>query len=333
MTDVNEKFVSDDGYSTIPDAVDGAGGKVKSKLADLKKSANPNAEGVDAAPGNVSSKGAYKASASARDTVVAKTVALPEDVTEEVYEIDEAVAALFEGEELSESFKEKAGLIFSAAINEEVSRRLIQETENLQEELSSRIDEEIESRIETIAESLDVYLDRVVENWLDENRLAIESGIKVEMAESLMETLKSAFYEHNIEVNEDTVDIVSGLEEELSSLSKDLNSQINENINLLAELKYLQAEKVFNESVEGLTIAQADRLRVLSEKISYDDLDVYSHDLETLKESFFNTKTKSRSLFETVANEDETDEILVESSKSKTNNPSIAGYLNIFDKI
>ena len=331
--ELEEKIVSDDGYSTAADAVTGAGGAVKSKKADLNKSVDPTADTVNVvAPGNT--KGGSPKETTARKDLVTKTVALPEGeegsdeaIVEEVVEIDEAVAALFEGEELSEDFKKKASLIFSAAIHEAVTAQVEEEVAALKEAFDTELSESVTSAMDEIVESLDGYLDYVVKEWMSENEIAIEAGIKVEMAESFMEGLKGLFYEHNVAIDETTIDVVGSLEAELAEAIATANQTINENVALNSQLAALQAEKVFTEVTEGLTVTQAERLRVLSEKISHDDLTVYASDLKTLKESFFKSAGK-KDIVESVATEDEggfiTEDTVVATSPHATVNAYVA---------
>ncbi len=327
--ELEEKIVSDDGYSTAADAVAGAGGAVKAKKADLKKSVDPTADTVNVvAPGNT--KGGSPKETTARKDLVTKTVALPEGEEgsgEAIVEIDEAVAALFEGEELSEDFKKKASLIFSAAIHEAVTAQVEEEVAALKEEFDTELSESVASAMDEIVESLDGYLDDVVKEWMSENEIAIEAGIKVEMAESFMEGLKGLFYEHNVAIDETTIDVVGALEAELAEAITTANQTINENIALNSQVTALQAEKVFTEVTEGLTVTQAERLRVLSEKISHDDLTVYASDLKTLKESFFKSAGK-KDIVESVATEDEggfiTEDTVVATSPHATVNAYVA---------
>lgn len=343
--ELDEKFVSDDGYSTAADAVDGAGGKVKLKRADLKKSVDPTADDVAAAPGNKSSKGAIDGGKGARDSIFVKTIALPEgeetdtdanEIVEEVLEIDEAVASIFEGEDLSEEFKSKATLVFTAAINEEVTRRVAAEAAEITESFQAQLDEAVAVQLDDIVESLDGYLDYAIGEWMEENKLALEQGIKVEMAESLIASLKETFYNHNIEIDEDTIDVVAGLEEEIAELTNAANASINENLALKNELQAIKAQAVFTEATEGLTVTQAERLRVLAEKISHDDLNTYAADLGTLKETFLSTP-KTRTLVEsTVANEDEGDEVITEEAQAEPRrhlDESVARYVGVFDRV
>jgi len=126
--------------------------------------------------------------------------------------------------------------------------------------------------MEEIIENLDSYLDYVVSEWMEENEVAIESGIKVEMAESFMGSLKELFYEHNVAIDDETIDIVASLEEELEAMKAETNRTINENIELAEAVKTLEAGRIFNELAEGLTTSQAERLRVLAEKLDVSDL-------------------------------------------------------------
>jgi hypothetical protein len=296
--DLEEKFVADDGVSTVPDAVTPAGGVAKRKLADLDKKVHPKADKLDhgKTPGQK----------------VAESEEVDDDA--EVISIEESIASIFEGMDLSEDFKGKVTMVFEAAVNEAATVKANAIAEELEEEFEKQLQESIDEAMEEIVENLDSYLDYVVNEWLQENEVAIETGIKVEMAESLMEGLKELFTEHNIEIDEDTIDVVAGLEEEIAELRGEINKAINENIELSNAVLSLEAEKVFEEMTEGLTVSQRERLRSLSENLNVTDLDSYASNLETLKESFFK-KTKP-SLNESTY-EDE-DEIITEEKTKKT---------------
>ena len=294
--DLNEKFVSDDGVSSVEGPVVPAGGPIKDKEADVRKKIDPKAEKHQNPP-------------------VKEDADIDEDanvVSEESEEVSESFDAIFEGMDLSEDFKSKISLVFEAAVNEAAAEKAKEITESLEEEFEAQLQESVNEAMEGIVENLDKYLDYVVSEWMEENAVAIESGIKVEMAESFMEGLKELFYEHNVEIDEETVDVVAALEEELIEAREEANRAINEAIALAEEAASLKAEKVFNELSEGLTATQVERLRVLSEKLDHDDLDAFASDLSTLKESFFK---KAPVISEAV---EEEEEILVEdTSKPK----------------
>ena len=276
--ELDEKFTVDDGgsevkASEVPDAVTGAGGAVPKKKADVKKKVDANADKVDAVtPG----EGAVKEEAEATEEVV--------------IEHDESIKAMFEGMDLSEEFTDKVTLVFEAAVNEAAKVKSDALVAEATVALEKEMQESVDSSVEKIVENLDSYLDYVVEEWMKENELAIETGVKVEMAESLMTGLKGLFEEHNIEIDEEKVDVVAGLEEEVAELKKTANEAINENVELQQHIASLKADQVFEEMTEDLTITQRERLKVLSEKLDAGNMEEYKADLTTLKESFFANK-------------------------------------------
>jgi energy-converting hydrogenase A subunit M len=267
--------------SEVPDPVTAEGGPVKKKLADVSK---PGDQKAFSNPG-----------------------ALP--VSEEV----DAFSSLFEGTDLSEEFKQKASLVFEAAVNEAATLKANEIAEALEEKFQTELEEAVNESMGEIVENLDAYLDYVVTEWMEENAVAIESSVKVTMAESLMAGLKDLFESHNIQINEETIDVVSELEEQIEELKTEANAAINESIELKNEIAQLRAEKVFNEVTEGLTVTQVERMRVLSEKLDISDLSEFGNNLETLKESFFKSKLDTtKNLTESV---DEENEIMLEETK------------------
>lgn len=295
--DLDEKFVADDGVSTVADPVTPAGGETKKKKADVKKKVDPKADEVE-------------------DNEVPGQKKVDEDAeVEEVVSIDESIASMFEGMDLSEDFKSKVTLVFESAVNEAATAKANAIAEEMEEQFEKQLEESIEESMDEIVENLDSYLDYIVNEWMKENEIAVETGVKVEMAESLMEGLKELFTEHNIEVDEETIDVVADLEEEIAELKGEINKTVNENIELSKAVVSFEAEKVFEEMTEGLTVSQRERMRALSENLDISDLDAYSSNLATLKESFFNKSTPS--LTENVS-EDE-DEIITE---EETKRPS-----------
>lgn len=295
MSELEEKFVSDDGVSTVPDAVTPAGGEIKKKKADVKKTVDPKADTVAKPP---------MSEAEETDEEV-------EVIEEEIISIEESIANMFEGMDLSEDFKSKVTLVFEAAVNEAATVKINEAVAELEEQFEEQLSESISEAMDEIVENLDSYLDYVVKEWMEENSVAIESGIKVEMAESLMDGLKELFAEHNIEIDDETVDVVAGLEEQVQELTDQANEAINENIELAKEIASLKADIVFEEISEGLTVSQKERLKTLSEKLDYEDLDTYEADLNTLKESFFKTKKAQ------VISEAADDEVITEETETK----------------
>jgi hypothetical protein len=273
----------------VPDPVTPVGGAIKPRRADVKKTVDATADKLGAASG--------------------VTAEVKEDV-----DASESFDSLFEGLDLSEDFKGKLSLVFEAAVNEAATAKAAEITESLEEEFAQRLEESVNEAMEEIVENLDNYLDYIVSEWMEENAIAIESGIKVQMAESFMEGLKELFYEHNVEIDDETIDVVADLEEEIASLKEEVNKAINANIELSEAVEALQAEKIFEELSEGLTTSQKERFRVLSEKLDLSDLDAYASDLSTLKESFF--KSKAPVITESAA-DDEENEIMLEETAPK----------------
>jgi len=306
--DLEEKFVEKSGGGDVPagevqDTATPEGGAIKKKKADVAKKVDPKADKVAPAP------------MQAEEAEVEAEV-----VAEEVIEFDESIANMFEGMDLSEEFTNKVTVVFEAAVNEASIKRSDAIIAEKTEALAVSMQEAADASIDNVVENLDSYLDYVVEEWMTENSLAIEAGIKVEMAESLMDGLKGLFVEHNIEINEDTVDVVAGLEEEVEGLKADANKAITENVTLAKEIASLKADAAFEEMTEGLTLTQVERLKVLSEKLAFDDIEAYKSDLTTLKESFF---AKSKPLVEEVTDEEE---IIVEDTDVKQ---PVSEYSNI----
>jgi len=321
--DLDEKFTVDDGGSTVPassveDPAAPAGGAPKKKKADVKKSVDPKADKLDA-----KTPGMNEEEASDTDAV--------EIVEEEVISIDESIAKMFEGMDLSEEFTNKVTLVFEAAVHESATKKAEAMAEEYAAKVDAEMQESVDSTVNTIIENLDSYLDYVVEEWMKENELAIESGIKVDMAESLMDGLKDLFTEHNITVDDEVVDVVAGLEEKVEAMTDDANKRIDENLALAKEISGLKAEKVFNEMTEGLTLTQAERLKVLSEKLDFENVDEYTANLNTLKESFF---ADTKPVVAEEAQDDE-EEILTEETvvaKPASEDPSINALLAAFAK-
>jgi len=274
----------------VPEPVTPAGGAMKKRLADVNKSVDPTAAKLGAAS------------------------SVTPEVKEEA-EVSESFESIFEGMEISEEFKSKISLVFEAAVHEAAETKVAEITANLEEEFAAQLEESVSEAMEEVVENLNNYLDYIVSEWMAENAVAIESGIKVQMAESLMDGLKELFYEHNVDIDDTTIDVVADLEEEIASLKEEVNKTINANIELSEMVNSLEANRVFDELSEGLTTSQKERFRVLSEKLDCGDIDSYADDLNTLKESFF--KAKQPVLTESVVDEEENEIILEETTSKK----------------
>ena len=210
------------------------------------------------------------------------------------YEIDvkSDVEALIQGEELSEEFKEKAATIFEAAVfakvNEEVNSRI----ETLEAQYKEQLDESLNETRNEMVQKVDDYLNYVVKEWMQENELAIEKGIRSEIVEDFMVGLKNLFVEHYIDIPDEKVDLVDDLFAKVEDLEESLNKEMEKGIELTKELKeFRKLEAVANIS-EDLTDVQREKMVKLAESVEYENDDDYSEKLGVLKENYFPTEVK-----------------------------------------
>ena len=221
-----------------------------------------------------------------------------EETTEEVvaeatpeYDIEEDVNALLGGEELSEDFKAKAKTIFEAAINAKVAE--------VKEALEAQYEEQLADRLveatEELKERVDSYLEYVADEWVNENELAIEQGLKTEMTESFLSGMKGLFEEHYVTIPEDKYDVLESMVEKLDDMETKLNEQIEKNIGLNKRLAESSADSILTQVSEGLAQTQKEKLASLSESVEFESEEEYREKLETLKESYFSNKPATSS--------------------------------------
>ena len=196
------------------------------------------------------------------------------------------VAALVDGEELSEEFKAKATTIFEAA----VVSRLNEEVERVHNEYAATLSEEVEVVKTQLAEQVDEYLTYAVQSWIDANQLQVESGLKSEIAESVVEGLKKVFLENHIEVPEEKIDVVDSMASELDSMEAKLNEQIDKNVELTAQVGALVKNGIVNELAEGLASTEREKLVGLAEGVEFENEESFRNKVEMLKESYFPSK-------------------------------------------
>ena len=196
------------------------------------------------------------------------------------------VAALVDGEELSEEFKEKATTIFEAA----VVSRLNEEVERVHNEYAATLSEEVEAVKTQLAEQVDEYLTYAVQSWIDANQLQVESGLKSEIAESVVEGLKKVFLENHIEVPEEKIDVVDSMASELDSMEAKLNEQIDKNVELTAQVGALVKNGIVNELAEGLASTEREKLIGLAEGVEFENEESFRNKVAMLKESYFPSK-------------------------------------------
>ena len=219
-------------------------------------------------------------------------VVAEEEATEEEESIDiEAdVNALFEGEELSEEFQNKARTIFEAAIN----AKLAEVKEAVKTEYEEQLVEEVAAIKSELEERVDAYLEYVADEWLQENQIAVESGLKTEMTESFLEGMKNLFEEHYVSVPEDKYDVIESMVDKLDEMEGKLNEQIEKNIALNRRLAESTADVVFSDVTEGLATSQKEKLATLVENVEFESETDYREKLVTLKESYFPSNAGSQ---------------------------------------
>jgi|TARA_B100000085_G_scaffold199506_1_gene183043 nucleoid DNA-binding protein len=210
-----------------------------------------------------------------------------EETTEEEYDIEEDVNALLGGEELSEEFREKAKTIFEAAVTAKVSEI----KKRLEEEQDIKIQEGLDEAKAQIQERVDSYLEYVSDEWMQENELAVEHGLKSEMTESFLSGMKDLFEAHYVSIPEDKYDVLHNMVEKLDEMETKLNEQIDKNISLNKRLAESVAEGIFDQVSEGLADTQKEKLASLAEGVEFESEVEYREKLETLKESYFPNKS------------------------------------------
>jgi hypothetical protein len=213
-----------------------------------------------------------------------------EEVVEEEYDIEEDVNALLEGEELSEEFQEKARTIFEAAITSRVAK--IQE--NIEHQYAVALEEEVQEIKSELSERVDAYLEYVSEEWLLENQIAVQAGLKEELTESFMTGLKGLFEEHYVSIPEDKYDVLESMVEKLDEMETKLNEQIEKNVSLNKRLAESVADGIFEQVSEGLAATQKEKLASLAESVEFESEERYREKLEMLKESYFSAKSTPR---------------------------------------
>ena len=256
---------------------------------------------------------------SEEETTEEEVVAEEEEVvTETIVNVDEDIEALLEGEELSEEFQEKAKTIFEAAIRSKIA----EVKSELQEQYEATIVEEVATVKSELTERIDAYLEYVADEWMSENQLAVEAGLKTEMTESFLEGMKTLFEEHYVTIPEDKYDVLDSMVDKLDEMEGKLNEQINKNIALTKRLSESTSDVIFADVTEGLAVTQKDKLAKLAENVEFDSEDAYREKLVTLRESYFPTNG-------TTVQRNET-ETLTEGTETGHQEPAVSGLMESY---
>src|SRR5210317_1516731 len=235
-------------------------------------------------------------------------------------DMKEDVAALTDGEELSEEFKAKAATIFESA----VKAKLVEEIENLESEYENKVNEKVSEVKEEIVEKVDAYLNYVVEEWMKENELAIEKGLRNEITEDFIGGLKSLFESHYIDVPQEKFDVIENQAAEIEKLKEEVNKTIEKNVELNQKIGEFAREDIINDVSSDLAITESEKLKGLAESIEYKDAASFRTSVETLKNSYF-PKAK--------ASDNESNEVAENNAGSDINlSESMAAYTAAISK-
>ena len=241
-----------------------------------------------------------------------------EEEVQEDFDIEEDVNALLAGEDLSEEFQEKARTIFEAAIRSKIADI----KEELQETYENALIEEIEVIKEGLVDRVDAYLEYVADEWVSENALAVEHGLKTEMTESFLQGMRGLFEDHYVSIPEDRYDVIESMVDKLDEMEGKLNEQIERNVALNRRLAESVADVIFADISEGLALSQKDKLASLSENVEFDGESNYREKLVTLRESYFPTRS--------AGTQRDDSENLSESTDVQNSQPQVGGIMEAY---
>jgi len=295
LNNLEEKWATGE-KSYAADPVTGAGGPVKKRLADK-----------------------FQDDATGKPEDIEKNVKTPMGSNDTG--LKEMIASLFDGTDLSEDFKSKTTTIFEAAIHERVEAVRAE----LEEEFEAALEEQTEAVIEELTDKLDSYLDYVIENWMAENEVALETGYKVQVAESILNGLKALVEDHDLEIEEGEADAIAAMEEQVAETEAKYNELFEALIAERAEKEELQKNVAFAALSEGMVATDVARFQTLAEGVSYESVEDFVAKLETIKESYF-TESVARGEDHAEVLEEEVDE------KAPAVNPAVAAYVASLDK-
>jgi hypothetical protein len=228
-------------------------------------------------------------------------------------EVSEDIKAVLSGADLDEDFQKKATTVFEAAVSAKVSEKV----EALKETAARKISEELEGIKEEFAGRVENFLSYACEEWMTENELAIENGLRTEVTEAFMEGLKKLFIESNINIPDESLDVVADMSEKLDEMETRLNEQIEKNVGLHEQVGNYRKNEILNEYSRGLAEVQKDKFTSLAEAVEFKSEETYREKLGQIKESYFGAKKPE------VAEEISTDE----PAKIETVSESMASYV------
>jgi hypothetical protein len=248
-------------------------------------------------------------------------------LTKEEYDVQEDVDALLFGEDLSEEFREKASVIFEAAVMSRVNAEFATLEEELTEAYQERLDEEMKSIHEEMEDKVDGYLGYVAEQWMKENELAIKQSLKSEILEGFVEGMKNLFQEHYIDVPDEQFDAVGDLHEQIENLETKLDESLEYNVEMRTQIATMTRDSLVEDFCKELTDTEIEKFKSLSEELTYSSQDSFTSKLEIIKENYF-SKTTGKSAASVVSDKP------VQLTEELTNiDQNVARYLDTFNRI
>lgn len=244
-------------------------------------------------------------------------------VTAEDINVQEDVDAIFNGTDLDEDFKEKVATIFEAAVVSKVNEQV----EKFAVEAESDLEVSRQETVDELTEKVDSYLDYVVQEWVEDNKLAIEKGVRADMVEDFLKGLKGLFEEHYVDIPEEKVDVVEELIAKVDELEGKLNEETDKNVELLGQVKSLEKEAIFAEATEDLPDTQVEKLRSLAEGVEFSSADDFSKKISMLKSQYFDIDEMT----DMVVVDDEDGPISLE-EEIQGPKGAMAGYVNAISK-
>ena len=236
--------------------------------------------------------------------------------------VKEDIDAMISGEELSEEFKTKASTIFEAAVSAKVIAEVNERIGVFEENYKTELKEAVDTHKKETTEKVDGYLNYVVEEWVKENELAVEKGIRSELVEDFMTGLKNLFTEHYIDIPEEKVDLVDDLFEKVEDLEKKLDESVNDSVEIRKQLAEYKKEETLRNVSEDLADTEREKLKTLSDGVDFEDADQYKEKLEVIKENYFPTATEKQT--QPITEEVETPE----TEEVEKSDPSMERYVN-----
>ena len=309
--------------TNVPEEVEADESEEKEVVAEQEVSTEETVEEETVVEEDTPSKLREKMKEAIEASETEETVAESQEEEAEELDVNDDINALVAGEDLSEEFQEKAKTIFEAAINSKVAK--IEEA--LEADHVKALTEEVAEFKNELTERVDSYLEYVASEWMQENQLAVDQGLKGELSESFMTGLKGLFEEHYVSVPEDKYDVLESMVNKLDEMEEKLNEQIDKNISLNKRLAESTSDGILSDVSEGLAVTQKEKLASLAESVEFETENDYREKLVTLRNSYFPTKQV------TSTQSDSSDFITEENGQEVQATGHMANYLSTLQRV